>query len=190
MEVSSLWCYWGVMKGQVAFCLVSLIFLSTISYRLSMVFRSGQLRNDQSSTEAPWLIFLLENETSIHQQKKLWGALKFPGRWLLLLWTPENKVDQHHRTKKSPWKPHTGHQETWILCLFAVPLDSGALISTCWIYFNLKTGNFQVMWLMVTNCCLFLKQLLYLPYILFFCSLGPFSARESEIKIELILALI
>ncbi len=67
------------------------------------------------------------------QQKEAWSALKCPGRWLCWLWTSENTVDQHQQMTWQP-KPsltvETSHwtSSTWILCLSALPPDSGTLI--------------------------------------------------------------
>ncbi len=123
METISRWHCSGVMEAQVALMaafsssallgLVSLIFLLTISHRFSMGFKSGEF-SGQSSTVTPWSLisfwYLWQCEQvpntagkwnqHFHkacQQKEAWSALKFPGRWLRLLWTSENTVDQHQQ---------------------------------------------------------------------------------------------
>ncbi len=135
-------------------CLVSLIFLLTIPHRFSMGFRSGEFAG-QSSTVIPWSLnqlsvplavwagaksYLkmkhLHKEMLLHkacQQKKAWSALKCPGSWLLWLWTSEEHSGPHQQMTWQPqiitdWKLHTGLQATWILCLSALPPNSGTLI--------------------------------------------------------------
>ncbi len=122
MEVISLWHCWGGMEAQVSLTmafrssallgLVSIIFLLTIPHRYSMGFRSGEFAGQSSTvTHGHWTSFWYlwqcgqvpspagkwnQHLYKACQQKEAWSALKFPGRWLRLLWTSENTVDQHH----------------------------------------------------------------------------------------------
>ncbi len=130
--------------------LVSLIFLLTIPHRFSMGFRSGEFAG-QSRTVTPWFwtsfwyfcqcgqVPSLAGKWHQHlhkacQQKEALSALKFPGRCCVdcvfhkTQWTKTSRwhgSPNHHRL----WKLHTGLQAIWVLCLSALPPDSGTLIS-------------------------------------------------------------
>ncbi len=131
--------------------------------RFSMGFRSGEFAG-QSSTVTPWSLNQLlvplavwavpspagKWNQHLHkacQQKEAWSALKFPGRWLLWLWTSENTVDQHQQMTWQPKSSLTVKTSHWTSSnMESVPLHSSSRLwdldfqMKCKIYFHLKRG--------------------------------------------------
>ncbi len=125
--------------------LVSLIFFLTIPHRFSIGFRSGEFAGQSSKVTtcslnqllvplavwggAKWKWKLNQHLHKACQQKEVWSALKFPGRWLRWLWTSENTVDQHQQMTWHPKSSLTVETSHWTSSLSTLPPDSGTLIS-------------------------------------------------------------
>ncbi len=123
-----------------------LIFLLKISHRFQMGFRSGMF-SGQSSTVISWsakhleVVLTVWTGANVLLEKEIRISIKLVSRWKhkvfqnLLVdvcidfgldktqWTNtswRHSTPNHHWL----WKPHTGRQTAWILCLSTLPPDS------------------------------------------------------------------